>query len=1149
MPKLDQTPESVRAYIFHGVELRYNGDSAYAERCPWCGGKMKWNVRLDTGQWRCSKCVQGNAKDGGNVTTFLRMLHERATDPAPDLRALATGRKLLSPDTLLAWGVGVSYLTGEYVVPGYGQGGKLDQLYPYRKNGDGRHHLLCTPGTTHALHGVNLYDPAKPDVFLCEGPWDGMALWEVLRIAKRTEDGGLALTSSEANSLYATANVLACPGANVFRPEWSKFFAGKRVFLMYDNDHPRERPPGSGKFTQPGLDGMRRVAAALSRAEEGPAEVHWLDWGGDDKGFNPDFPSGFDVRDAVTFGGAANGGERISNLGVLLSKTKPIPTDWIPGRTKAAGPGGTDMTTVRCTSWKALIDAWRKPMAWSDGLDRALSCMLASVISVRAVGDQLWCRILGPASCLDGGTPIHDPVDGTTKTVRQRQEEGRKFFVYTMKDRSRVGIAQALPPERFDPAPMYRLTFRSGRTLTVTEGHRVWDGASYVSVRHFADRLRQHGPCPLPTIPGTVLSTRRPGAPRSSRTAGGYQDGYRAYPYSGGGLLPPAEGIAQSTPPSLDGAPRRTQWTSYGDDLESGDKCTRHRVRPGLPSSSSDLRLGAYTLGGTGAEPSTVGDSAGPCEYSFLTDGHIPKQTVRTGTGRRVPSSASQTSGDGVPPRDGGAFPRRDPAPTQRLPRSETGSYLPRTDGDTGRSVPETILWGRPASVSPPPVGGISESRDCPPSLWRRSQPGSYPTRTGQRPADDARPTKQQPSDVSITVVRDTLGLVSLAETDYLVKVEAVGEAEYFDFHVPETNNYWAEGVFNHNCGKSVLCEALSTAKKYITAKSTIRGFHSGFKTDGGGEKDNSLLALLNNMTLVTKDGDTLLQSPELARILSEARDVYDRVSRTHYRHGLSRDYEGINMTWILCGTLSLLKLDQSELGERFLTSIIMDGIDDEVEDEILMKVAHRVARNMGVEVGKGAAAQNDPQMTRAMQMTGGYVEYLRENATELLGRVGQSDEALRYCTRLAKFVAHLRARPSSHQDEAAEREAAYRLASQLIRLATCTAAVLNKTTLDAEVLRRVRRVALDTSRGVTFDIVRRMYDAGDEGSDVASLATWTHQEDAKTTKLMRFLRRETIGVVEQFVPPTAQGLRPRKRWRLTAKFKKLWEDVHREGE
>lgn len=751
MPKLDQTPDAVRPYIFHGVELRYNGSNdAYAERCPWCESKMKWNVVLDTGVWRCNKCVQGNAKDGGNVVTFLRMLHERATDPPPDLRALATSRRLLSPDTLLAWGVGVSHLTREYVVPGYGPGGKLDQLYPYRKNGDGKHHLLCTTGTQHALHGVNLYDPSKPDVFLCEGPWDGMALWEVLRIAKRTDDGGLAPTSSEAHSLAATSNVLACPGANVFRPEWAKFFAGKRVYLCYDNDHPREHPPGSGKFTQPGLDGMRRVAAALGRAEEGPAEVHWLDWGGDEKGFNVALSSGYDVRDHL---GPKDGfpdspGRRIAMLGDLLERMEPIPAEWVPGRDPTAPAGGTEITTKPCRSWKVLTDAWRKPMAWSDGLDRALSAMLSSVLSVRAVGDQLWVRILAPAST-----------------------------------------------------------------------------------------------------------------------------------------------------------------------------------------------------------------------------------------------------------------------------------------------------------------------------------------------------------------------------------------------------------------GKSVLCEALSVAKKYIVAKSTIRGFHSGFKTDGAGEKDNSLLSVLNNMTLVTKDGDTLLQSPELARILSEARDVYDRVSRTHYRHGLSRDYEGINMTWILCGTLSLLKLDQSELGERFLTSIIMENIDDEVEDEILMKVAHRVARNMGVEVGKGAAAQNDPLMTRAMQLTGGYVEYLRENATELLGGVETPEPALRYCTRLAKFVAHMRCRPSTHQDEAAEREAAFRLASQLIRLATCTAVVLNRRTLDQEVLRRVRRVALDTSRGVTFDIVRRMYDSGDQGCDVSSLATWTHQEDAKTTKLMRFLRRETIGVVEQFVPETAPGIRPRKRWRLTAKFKKLWEDVHREDQ
>ncbi len=138
-------------------------------------------------------------------------------------------------------------------------------------------------------------------------------------------------------------------------------------------------------------------------------------------------------------------------------------------------------------------------------------------------------------------------------------------------------------------------------------------------------------------------------------------------------------------------------------------------------------------------------------------------------------------------------------------------------------------------------------------------------------------------------------------------------------------------------CGKSTLCEALSTNTVYIIAKSTIRGFHSGWKSDSG--EDTSLIAQASGKTLITKDGDTLIQAPNIGQILAEGRDIYDTTSRSHYRNDQGKDYIGQRMTWILCGTASLRCIDQSELGERFLDCVIMDSIDDELEDEILWRV------------------------------------------------------------------------------------------------------------------------------------------------------------------------------------------------------------------
>jgi hypothetical protein len=318
----------------------------------------------------------------------------------------------------------------------------------------------------------------------------------------------------------------------------------------------------------------------------------------------------------------------------------------------------------------------------------------------------------------------------------------------------------------------------------------------------------------------------------------------------------------------------------------------------------------------------------------------------------------------------------------------------------------------------------------------------------------------------------------------------------------------------------------------YVVAKSTIRGFHSGYRLDGveaedGGEQDNSLIPLITGKTLVTKDGDTLLQSPNLSQILSEARDLYDSTARTHYRNAMSKDYEGIRMTWILCGTSSLRQLDSSELGERFLDCVIMDRIDDELEDEILWRVANRAERNMSIESNGKASSHYEPEMAAAMQLTGGYVAWLRENATDVMSTITMEDWAKRQCTRLGKFVAHMRARPSLKQEESAEREFAARLVSQLIRLAKCLALVLNRSTVDELVMARVRRVALDTSSGQTLAIASMLYSEA-EGLLSNSLAMHLGKSEDKIKTLLRFMRQ--IGITEYYTPKVAKGINGKAR-------------------
>ena len=406
MPRLlkDQ-PESLRPYLFHGVGLTWsdNDKDATAE-CPMCGDdRDKFGVKIATGVYNCFHC---GAK--GNGTEFLKWLWKASDKATTSYAEMAEERGLANPDTLLHWGAVRSVFGGGWMIPGFTYEGSLKQLYKHAQV-QGKTRLLPTPPKTqlgHQLHGVNLYDSDKLTVFLCEGPWDAMALWEMLGLAKETtnEDhvSGLALTASEKSSLRADDNVLAVPGCLIFSKSWLPLFAGKVVCLMYDSDHPRKHPKTGTLLGSPGQNGMRRVARVLSEAKIPPAEINYLKWGED--GYDPDLPSGYDVRDCLI---TSTGGleHRLTALEGLLGRLSPVPQEWLSGRSRAStagqlGQGGTTtLECLPCDSYSTMILAWRKALKWTDGLDHALAAMLASIASVRCVGDQLWLKVLGPASC------------------------------------------------------------------------------------------------------------------------------------------------------------------------------------------------------------------------------------------------------------------------------------------------------------------------------------------------------------------------------------------------------------------------------------------------------------------------------------------------------------------------------------------------------------------------------------------------------------------------------------------------------------------------------------------------------------------------------------------------------------------------------
>lgn len=743
----DEMPDVLRPYHFHGVRFKRDTEKQYKADCPFCD-RPKFSVNIDKGVWRCFSCQTGSDNGGGNIYTFLRKLHELSsarTDVDGDFDALAHNRSLLNVETLHLWGVVKSITTEDWLIPGYGFGKgrtdevKINNLYRCIRQPDGKIPPMCTPTLNHCLYGVQFLSPKIEDLYLVEGPWDGMVTWELFRMAKPAGDGDWMVTGNIDASLAHYAGVVATPSANVWRPDWNHVVARRNLHIGLHNDHPRKNKQNGSIRPPAGYMGTRRIVEELVHADEPPETVQIIQWG--EEGYTKDLPNGYDVRDML--GQSDTARDRVKDLRAFTDRFGAYPADWLQGRSKEAiKAGSVELELLECTSWAQLMPYWEEAMHWNEGLDRALSVMLASVISTEAIGDQLWVKIIGPAAC-----------------------------------------------------------------------------------------------------------------------------------------------------------------------------------------------------------------------------------------------------------------------------------------------------------------------------------------------------------------------------------------------------------------GKSTLCEAISVCKEFVLAKSTMRGFHSGFKSDKDGDEDYSLLKLVKNRTLVTKDGDTLLQSPNLGQILSEARDVYDRVSRTNYRHGLNRDYEGINMTWILAGTESLRSIDSSELGERFLDCVIVDQIDIEAEKETGMMVAYRAAKDLTQQVTGELNSRESPAMTLVKQMTGGYVRHIRRNANAMLSAVKDNRWALARCVDLGTFVAYMRARPSRRQAEKASREMSFRLISQMVRAGKCLAAVLNRPTMDKEVMRRVTRTAMNTARGVTLDLVKILAKAGADGKTLGGITTLTNHEDGDELRMLRFLSK--IGAVESYKPKSKHGVQHRIKWRLTTEMSRLYQNVY----
>ena len=410
------TPTYLQPFISLGVDLEMKGNHGVGD-CPFCSKEGHFSVDVSTGLWRCFVCGSGSDRGGGNALTFIRLLHEHSMSatiphkmpldrsgpggkPSPyptnpngteaklaaknggygqiTPRDLIKDRKLCSEDTLAKWGMCQSIISPHrWIIPGYSTTGRLDQLYtrtPLLEHGEWNLRLLPTPelwepGKAHGLHlPASDFNPKRQNIYICEGPWDGMALWEIL------------------HTMMDDVNVIAVPGCNVWRREWTEMCRGKTITLLFDSDHPRQE---RDKTFRAGYDGMIRVAKQLVNVA---SEIKWVKWGSD--GFDPEKPDGWDVRDEITTERYLV--DRRDSIGRLFSKIEAFPVELLNGMVHVTSAGGQgEVESQSCNNWQECENAWKEALRWRKVMGDALAVLFSVCASTMQGGNQLFLQLVG----------------------------------------------------------------------------------------------------------------------------------------------------------------------------------------------------------------------------------------------------------------------------------------------------------------------------------------------------------------------------------------------------------------------------------------------------------------------------------------------------------------------------------------------------------------------------------------------------------------------------------------------------------------------------------------------------------------------------------------------------------------------------------
>lgn len=322
-------------------------------------GKDNFWINPEKKTWDCK-----NTGYEGGYAKFLQCVHEMSVKSLNGL-PLSKLRKSrgLQRNTFTSHKVGYNPSNDTYVIPIYdANNDKIWDLKIFNPKAK-KNNMFGTAGGSVGLYGWDELSAAKT-IWLVEGEWDKMAMWEILYNMKKLGD----------------ETVVSAPGALTFKTDWPQLFKDKDVICAYDKDDPKTvngiLRPGAGP------KGTMKVSKLIKNVTKSLNFVHWP----------KNKKDGYDVRDLLV-----ENKSHAKTYKIMKSLLKPEPTLEEEFRNEQDYDDKSDeeiLTGPRIPA-KKVYDGYKKWLYLPD--TSVLDVMFGCVLANRLDGDPIWLFLVAPS--------------------------------------------------------------------------------------------------------------------------------------------------------------------------------------------------------------------------------------------------------------------------------------------------------------------------------------------------------------------------------------------------------------------------------------------------------------------------------------------------------------------------------------------------------------------------------------------------------------------------------------------------------------------------------------------------------------------------------------------------------------------------------